>query len=148
MIAPAVQQLAQVEKTLGHDVNHFPLPLDVPVGLHERGMSSGGAVLLINVRANDQVYHAGFVLECFKHDAGGGAGPLTNQHQSRDDRIDAVAREHVGRVRAEHEKCRVRDVRNVEQSERDGQPDAYRRVETAEEDPGEDRLQEKLEIQT
>ncbi len=33
------------------------------------------------------------------------------------------------------------DLRHVEQAERDRQPDAYRGVEAAEQDPGEDRLE-------
>jgi hypothetical protein len=41
----------------------------------------------------------------------------------------------------------MRHVRHVEQPERDREPDADRGVETAEKDPGEYRLEEKLYVQ-
>jgi hypothetical protein len=41
----------------------------------------------------------------------------------------------------------VRDVRHVEQPERDGQPDAYRSIKTAKQYSGENRLEKKLYVQ-
>jgi hypothetical protein len=41
----------------------------------------------------------------------------------------------------------MRDLRHVEQPEGDRQTDADRGVEAAEQDPGEDRLEEKLDVQ-
>jgi len=41
----------------------------------------------------------------------------------------------------------MRHVRYVEQPEGNREPDADRRVETSEEEPGKDRLEEKLNVQ-
>ena len=57
------------------------------------------------------------------------------QQEAREQRVHAVADQRVGRIRAEHEESRVRDVRHVEQPERDREPDADRSVEAAEEEP-------------
>jgi hypothetical protein len=42
----------------------------------------------------------------------------------------------------------MRDVRHVDQPEGDRQSDAYRGIKTAEQYPGENRLEKKLAVQT
>ena len=53
-------------------------------------------------------------------------------------------REHVGAVGAQDEKRRVRDMRHVEQPERDRQPEAHRGIEAAQEQSQNDCIEEQL----
>ena len=53
------------------------------LGLKEAGVAGGGAVAVVDVGLDDQVDDAGLVFEGFKDNAGGGAGPLADQDQSR-----------------------------------------------------------------
>ena len=52
--------------------------------------------------------------------------------------------EEVHAVGCEHQKGRVRDVGNVEQAERDGQPEADRRIEAAEQHPDHHRIEQQV----
>ncbi len=71
-----------------------------------------------------------------------------HQQHAGEDRIEPVARQQVGAVRAEHHDRRMRDVRHVEQAERDRQPDAHRGVEAAEQDAEQHRLEQQVERKT
>src|SRR5690349_7933121 len=75
---------AQVVKSHGHDVNHFPLALDVAVGLDHGGAAGGGAEQVVGVGRDGDVDVAGVVFEGGEDDAFGGAGALANDDQARD----------------------------------------------------------------
>src|SRR6185312_13628122 len=75
---------AQIVQAHGHDVNHFPLALDVAVGLDHGGAAGGGAEQVVDVGADDDVDDAGFVFEGGEDDALGRAGALANDDQACD----------------------------------------------------------------
>src|SRR5438477_9311814 len=60
-------------------MHNLPLAFDIAIALEQAGVSSGGAETLENVRSDDQIYHAGFVFQRDKDDAGCGARSLPNQ---------------------------------------------------------------------
>ncbi len=70
-----------------------------------------------------------------------------HRHQQRagQQRVHPVLAEHVDAVGTQHQEGRMRDVRHVEQPEGDRQPDAHRRVEAAQQQAGDERLDQQLE---
>src|SRR6185295_2110790 len=59
--------------------------------------------------------------------------------------VPAVAAEHVGPVRPQHEERGMSDMGNVEQPECHRQPQAYRGIEASQEQSQHDRIEEQLE---
>ena len=69
------------------------------------------------------------------------------QHQKADhERIDRdVIGDDVGGVGAEQDKGRLRDIGDIEHAERDRDADSDRGIEAAEQDPGDDRVDQQIE---
>lgn len=74
----------------GQEMDHFPFTLQISVGLQERRMTRGQAIAIVNLRSDDQIGDAGFVLERDEDDSVSGARVLAAENQSGDFNPSAI----------------------------------------------------------